>query len=434
MHSASKAQIRALLDGAGAEQLNFLNHHWPLWARPDQLPPENSDWVTWILLGGRGAGKTRAGAEWIRANICGPTPLAPGRCRRAALVAETLQDARDIMIEGISGLLAVHPYDQRPRFESSNRRLIWPNGAIAQVFSSEDPESLRGPQFDIAWADELAKWTYPDQTWDMLQFGLRLGERPQQVVTTTPRPIALLKKIIADNNSIVTRSTTYDNKSNLAASFLDAIITQYKDTRLGRQELNGELLEDQSGALWNYGLIDRARVRNAPALARIVIAVDPPITSHNKSNACGIIIAGLSAEGHGYVIEDATVSAASPLEWARLVVARYNAYEADCIVVETNQGGEMVTTLLHQVDANAALRPVHATTNKRMRAEPIAAFYEQNRIHHVGAFPDLEDEMCAFEHVIKAAAKSPDRVDALVWALSNLMLAPRQSAPKIRPV
>jgi phage terminase large subunit-like protein len=350
---------------------------------------------------------------------------------RVALVGESLADARRVMVEGVSGLLAVHPPGLRPLYEPSKRQVTWPNGAIAQIFSAEDPDSLRGPQFSAAWCDELCKWRRPDETWDMLQFGLRLGMSPRQVVTTTPRPTKLLKALLADPLAAVTRVSTEANAANLAPSFLEAIVGRYRGTRLGRQELDAELLEDRPDALWPRELIERARVRAAPELRRIVVAVDPPAASGPEADACGIIVAGVSEEGRGFVLADLTRTRASPLEWARAVVRAYRRYQADRVVAEINQGGELVETVIRQIDATVPVRAVRAMRGKFLRAEPVAALYEQGRVAHVGAFPELEDEMNDFGPDGLSGGGSPDRVDALVWALTDLMLrAPAE--PRIR--
>jgi len=368
------------------------------------------------MLGGRGAGKTRAGAEWVRALA----PVAPDA--RIALVGETLADARTVMVEGVSGLLAVHPPDQRPRYEPSKRQLTFGSGAVAQIFSSEDPESLRGPQFSAAWCDELGKWRRAQQTWDMLQFGLRLGDDPRQVVTTTPRPIPLVKALLADPRTAVTRVATSANAANLAPSFLERIVGRYRGTRLGRQELDAELLEDRPDGLWPRAVIERARVSTAPDLSRIVVAVDPPASSSPRADACGIVVAGLSDAGSAYVLADLSREGVRPLDWARTVIAAYRRFEADRIVVEVNQGGDMVEAVLRQVDASVPVRPVRATRGKVLRAEPVAALYEQGRVAHVGALPALEDEMSDFGADGLSSGGSPDRVDALVWALTELCL------------
>ncbi|MFP3944547.1 MAG: DNA-packaging protein [Alphaproteobacteria bacterium] len=424
----------AFLESLSEEEARFLLHHWPFWARADQLPPADDHWRTWVVLGGRGAGKTRTGAEWLRALMEGNTPPQRGEYRRAALIGETMADVRDVMVHGPSGLIAVAAPAFRPRFEPSKRRLVWPNGAQALLFSSEDPDSLRGPQFDAAWLDEFAKFTYPQETWDMLQFALRLGGRPRQVVTTTPRPLAALKAILNDPHTVVSHAPTAANRAFLAQGFVKAVTARYGGTRLGRQELEGELLERPEGALWTPEMVETARLKPPlPDLARIVVAVDPPVSHGPEADECGIIVAGRDFGDRGYVLADRSVQGQSPLGWARIVVSAYRSFEADRIVAEANQGGEMVRTVIAQADPSAAVRMVHARRGKTLRAEPVAALYEQGRISHVGVFPKLEDQMFAFgAEGSGAGASSPDRVDALVWALTELLLRGAPPEPKLR--
>lgn len=407
-----------------------LRDDWSLWARPDQLPPAG-DWTTWLLLGGRGAGKTRAGAEWVKALALGRAPFADGPAGRIALVGETFADVRDVMIEGVSGLLRIHRRAERPTWKPSLRRLEWPNGAVAQAFSSEDPEALRGPQFEIAWADEIAKWRHAEEVWDMLQFGLRLGAAPRQVATTTPRPVPLVKRLVADPACVVARASTRANAFNLAPRFLDTVVGRYQGTRLGRQELDGELIEDRDDALWRRDEIDRLRLDAAPPMTRIVVAVDPPATSRPKADACGIVAVGMSDAGIGHVLADATARGLRPTDWAARAVALFETLEADALVVEVNQGGEMVEAVLREVAPEVPVKPVRATRGKWLRAEPVAALYQQGRVRHVGPLPELEDELCDFGPEGLSSGRSPDRMDALVWALTALMLEGR-GRPKVR--
>jgi phage terminase large subunit-like protein len=406
-----------------------LNHDWRLWAREDQqLPPQGGDWRTWLLMGGRGAGKTRAGAEWVRAMALGLWPGEGQRAERIALVAPTFDEARLVMIEGKSGLLAIHPDGERPQYRPSRRELTWPNGTVAQIFSAEEPDGLRGPQFDAAWCDELAKWPRAEASWDMLAFALRLGESPRAVVTTTPRAVPLLKRLLADPATAVTRARTADNGAFLAPAFLADVAARYGGTRLGRQELDGELIEDDPDALFSRGNLETLRVRTAPPLTRIVVAVDPPASAGKTSNACGIVCVGLGEDGRCYVLDDATLQGARPAQWARRVVALYHARAADRVVAEVNQGGAMVEAVLREIDPDVSFRAVTATRGKQARAEPVAALYEQGRVSHVGSFPALEDEMCS---LIGLGRDSPDRLDALVWAVTDLMLR-RQGEPRVR--
>lgn len=401
-----------------------LEHDWALWARGDQLPPScaqgGGDWKTWLILGGRGAGKTRAGAEWVRGVALG-LPGFGAPAKHIALLGETLADVREVMIEGVSGLLSVHPRAERPRWMPVRRRLEWKNGAVAQVFSAEEPESLRGPQFDAAWCDEFCKWRYAEEAFDMLQFGLRLGSQPRQAITTTPRPIALLKRLVADPSTALSKMPTRDNAYNLAPTFLQSIVERYAGTRLGRQELDGEIVEAREDTLFPRVRIEAARVRETPALKRIVVAIDPPASAREGANACGIVAAGLGVDETIYVLADESAAGLSPLEWASRAVALYRKLEADRIVVEVNQGGDMVRSVLNEIDRNVPILEVRATRAKHIRAEPVGALYEQGRVKHAGNFPALEDEMADFGPDGLSAGRSPDRVDALVWAITALM-------------
>ncbi len=410
-----------------------MNRDWRMWGRQaKQLPDDEAatHWRNWLILGGRGAGKTRAGAEWVKAQALGLWTDGQPKAERIAIIGPTLDQARAVMVEGKSGLLAIHMEDERPRYEPSKRLLTWPNGAIAQVFSADEPESLRGPQFDAAWCDELAKWRRVEETWDMLAFALRLGDCPRAVITTTPRPIPLLKRLMADHGTIIGRTATRDNHVHLARSFLTDVMERYGGTRLGRQELDGEMIEDDPDALFRRALIEEGRVRQVPELTRTVIAVDPPAGYGRTANACGIICAGLGADGKAYVLEDQSVQGAKPIEWAARVVALYHARGACRVVAEVNQGGAMVEQVLREVDATLSFRAVHATRGKAARAEPVAALYEQGRVRHAGVFPELEDEMCAG---LREGMKSPDRLDALVWAVAELMLR-RAAVPRVRTI
>lgn len=401
-----------------SEQADSILHDWRFWARPSQLPPDGN-WRVWLLLAGRGFGKTRTGAELVRGQV------ASGAARRVALVAPTAADARDVMVEGESGLLAIAPPWDRPLYEPSKRRLTWPNGATATTFSADEPERLRGPQHDFAWCDELAAWRYPE-AWDMLMFGLRLGDDPRAVVTTTPRPTGLIRALLADPKVVMTHGTTTENRANLAPAFLEQIVKRYEGTRLGRQELDAEILEDMPGALWQRGGIEGARLSAVPELVRVLVAIDPAAGSGEHADETGIIVAGRDAGGHGYVLADASGRYA-PAEWARVAITAYGAHAADRIVAEVNNGGEMVEATLRMVDPNVPFSAVRAARGKAARAEPVAALYEQGRVHHIGAFPQLEDQMCAFTSNFdrNAARFSPDRVDALVWALTELLVEPR---------
>ncbi|MDT3687366.1 MAG: terminase family protein [Pseudorhodoplanes sp.] len=413
-------------------RLHHLERKWDVLAHRHQRPPSiDAPWLTWLLLGGRGAGKTRAGAEWVTAQALGLPPFAEREHRHIAIIGEDAHDVREIMIEGISGLSRVNPYWPAPCWMQQRKRFEWPNGSVASAFSADDPDSLRGPQFEAAWLDELAKWRHAEATFDMLQFGLRLGERPRQVITTTPRPIPLLKKLIADPRTAVTRATTHDNARFLAPAFVDTILQRYQGTRLGRQEILGELIEDRPDALWPRALIEAARVNAAPQLARIVVAVDPPASSSKGADACGLVAAGRAENGLIYVIADESASGLSPAQWAAKAIALWRRLSADALVVEVNQGGDMVRAVISEQDRTVPVTAVHAKRGKWLRAEPVAALYEQGKVKHAGSFPELEDEMCDFGLDGLSSGCSPDRLDALVWAVTHLSFGAGQG-PRIR--
>lgn len=377
------------------------------------------------MLAGRGFGKTRAGAEWVRG-------LAEaGTVKRIALVAPTLHDARAVMVEGDSGILSISPPWFKPVFEPSKRTLTWPNGVVATLFGAEEPDRLRGPQHDAAWCDELCAWKQAEATFDMLLFGLRLGKAPRALITTTPKPIPLLKRLIDAPHTRISKGTTFDNLKNLAPGFARDIVARYRGTRLGRQELNAEILEDTPGALWSRALVETSRIQILPPFTRIVVAVDPPASIGEKADECGIIAVGLTPDGTGVVIRDASARGLSPQAWASRAVALYHELAADRLVAEVNMGGAMVETIIREVDDTVAYRAVHATRGKIARAEPVAALYEQGRVMHWGAFDVLEDQMCNFVGAKQSPGESPDRLDALVWALTDLMLG-RKSLPKLR--
>lgn len=420
--SLPDAEREAEMAKLSTETKAALRYHWPFWARPNQLEPEG-DWSTWLMLAGRGFGKTRAGAEWVRLVACGDSPMAPGRHRRFAIIAETSADARDVLVEGESGILSVHPRDYRPMYEPSKRRLTWPNGATASLFNATEPDQLRGPQHDAAWCDELAKWQYVRETWDQLQFGMRLGKHPQQVITTTPRPLPIIKEIMKDANTRVTRGTTMDNAANLAPSFMQQIVERYQGTRLGRQELNAEILDDVPGALWTREMLDRLRIKEMPELARVVVGVDPSGTggSDDEGDPVGIVVAGRGVDGRGYLVGDYTCKL-SPDAWARRAITAYHQHSADRLVAERNFGGAMVQAVIKTADASVAYKEVVASRGKAARAEPVAALFEQGRVSIVGALPELEDEMVLMTTNGFMGEGSPNRVDAAVWALTEVML------------
>lgn len=435
LEPGARAEFLEQLSDAELRALPFL---FDFWALEHQRPPEG-DWRTWVILGGRGAGKTRAGAEWVRAEVEGPRPMDRGRSRRVALVGETFEQVRAVMVFGESGILACSPPDRRPAWEATRRQLVWPNGAVAQAFSASEPEALRGPQFDAAWVDELAKWKKADDAWDMLQFALRLGEHPRQVVTTTPRAVPILRRILDRETTVSTHAPTDANRAYLAESFLDEVRARYAGSALGRQELDGVLVEDREGALWTHAALDAARIDVAPEMTRVVVAVDPPVTGHATSDACGIVVVGAMLEGppkdwRAVVLEDASVAGASPDGWARAAIEAASRHDAERVVAEVNQGGDLIETLLRQHDATLSYRAVRATRGKAARAEPVAALYEQGRVSHLPGLDRLEDEMCLMTLRGFDGSGSPDRVDALVWAIHDLLIEPAKTfrRPQVR--
>lgn len=414
-------KLERLIMSLTPSQLANLLHDWFLWSRLEQRPPEG-DWRTWLFLGGRGAGKTRAGAEWASGLA------AFGLAGRIALIGPTFHDVREVMIEGQSGLRAIS--DKPPTYEVSRRRLLWPNGAQAFCFSAEDPASLRGPQFDAAWADELCYWSYPDETLAALNHGLRLGDAPRLLVTTTPRPMPALKRLLAASDTAITRASTWANEINLAKGFIDGLKRTWQGTPRERQELLGELIEDVEGAIWRRADIEAARSHDQAALDRIVVAVDPPAGTGERAQ-CGIVAAGAWGEGwqrKAMVLADASVSGAQPHEWAQAAANLARSLGAHAIVAEANNGGEMVRAVLSAAAPDIYVRLVRASEGKRARAEPIAALYAQGRVKHAASFPHLEDEMCSFGD--PAFRGSPDRLDALVWAVTDLLMGGAQ--PRLR--
>lgn len=402
--------------------------HWEIWARSAQLAPKK-DWQTWLIMAGRGFGKTRAGAEWVR-SIVDNDPSA-----RIALVGASFGEARAVMVEGESGLLAISPPGRRPIFEPSLRRIVWPNGAQAMLYSAVEPEALRGPQHSHAWCDEIAKWDNANgkaiACWDNLLMGLRLGEEPRVLATTTPRSVPLLQRLLDADGVEVTHGKTEDNIDNLPARFVTTMRGNYGNSLLGRQELNGELISDLPGALWTRALLEHCREVSASSPAvRIVIGVDPPASA--GGDACGIIVCASGEDGVARVLADASVPKPSPERWARAVAETAHAWNADRVIAEANQGGAMVESVLRAADITLPLRLVHASSGKSARAEPIAALYEAGRVRHAGMFPALEDELCGLiaGGSYQGPGRSPDRADALVWALTELMLR-RRAEPRV---
>jgi phage terminase large subunit-like protein len=425
---APREVSESFLDDLSSEALAALPYLFEMWALPHQVPPEG-DWRTWVILGGRGAGKTRAGAEWVRAQVEGAGPLDAGRCRRVALVAETIDQAREVMVFGESGILACSPPDRRPEWQATRKRLVWRNGAEAAVFSASDPESLRGPQFDAAWVDELAKWRKAQDAWDMLQFTMRLGDRPRVVVTTTPQTKTLLKKILAAPSTMVTRAPTEANRAYLAQGFIEEVRARYRGSVHERQELDGVLLDAIEGALWTHKGLASHRVTEVPQFTRVVVAVDPPVSGHAGSDECGIVVVGVVTEGdpaewRSVVLEDASVRSSSPSGWAKAALDAMARHGADRMVAEVNQGGNLVESVVRQLDPLVSFRAVRASVGKVSRAEPVAALYEQGRVAHVPGLDVLEDQMCQMTVKGFEGKGSPDRVDALVWALTEAMIEP----------
>jgi phage terminase large subunit-like protein len=428
--------LKAFLQNLSDEALALLKSEFIFSAHPHQMMPlemlHTNHYTDWLILGGRGSGKTRAGAEAVLQAV------RTGQAKRIALVGETLHDVAEIMILGVSGIMNCALSHERPHFVRSERKLIFPNGAVAAIFSAKDPDSLRGPQFDFAWCDEFAKWSNPEAVRTMLAMGLRLGECPKQIITTTPRPLKILREIIDSPTTLVTNASTKVNSAYLSKQFIKVMEARYENTRIGRQELQGILFDDFEGSLWSRNLLDKQRVEIAPSQSercRIVVAVDPPVSSHSGSDECGIIVActDFNDPKKAYIIADLSGKGMTPAQWAKRVAEAYYTYNADRVVAEINQGGEMVRTVIETIDSMIPFKGVFARRGKISRAEPIAALYEKGIIYHAGHFPELEDQMCGFtvDHIYAKNTKSPDRVDALVWALTELMLMGEAGMPKI---
>ena len=422
LRGLSSDEIVDFLSAYSLPQLQELRFDWSgCWARPTQIAPPGA-WFVWLVLAGRGFGKTRIGAEWVREK--------KKTVGRIALVAPTSADVRDTLIEGESGIMACSTPWDRPVYQPSKRKLTWANGAVAYCFSAEEPERLRGPQHGAAWCDELAAWTYLEETWDNLLLGLRLGERPRVCATTTPKPRAMLRKLVKETTTEVTRGSTFDNLENLAPTFRELVLAKYEGTTLGRQELYAELLDETPGALWMRKTIEALRLKSAPPLVRIVVGVDPAATSGEGSAETGIVVSGIGdgtkAKRHGYVLEDCSLRG-SPGAWAACAVKAFKKWKADRIIAEANNGGEMVEHTIHTVDPNVPVTLVHASRGKHTRAEPIAALYAQGRWHHVGGFPMLEDQMVGWV----PGEISPDRMDAHVWAATALVDGGATGTPRL---
>lgn len=410
-----------LISSLNKNEAESLLYMWEFWAREKQIEPVG-DWLIWLILAGRGWGKTRTGAEWIKKRI------EVDGSKRIALIAPTAADARDVMVEGESGILNIFRDEDRPHYEPSKRRITFKNGAIATTFSADEPERLRGPQFDTIWMDEVGAWRYSESSFDMAMFGLRLGH-PKCIITTTPKPIKVIKDLVKRENVFVTRGSTLENREHLASEFLTQIISKYEGTRLGRQELNAEILEDIEGTLWNWNLLDTYRVSDVVEFKRIVVSIDPAVSNNEHSNETGIVVVGLGVDGDGYVLEDLTLRG-NPNEWARMAIGAYYEWNADKVIAESNNGGDMVKFTLNTIDDKVPVKLVHAARGKKTRAEPISSLYEQGKVHHVGSLGMLEEQMCNW---IPFEGVSPDRVDALVWGLWELMISNSKSYKKVKP-
>lgn len=413
--SLSQSQRLAFLSSLSDDEARFLVYDWRFWARPEQRPP-SGDWRVWLVMAGRGFGKTRTGAEWVRELVRRGVSL-------VNLIGATADDARDIMVEGESGILAICPPEERPEYIASKRQLKWPNGAKSLIFTADEPERLRGKQHAALWCDELASWRYQREAWDQAMLGLRLGRNPQVVVTTTPKPTKVIKDLLEMSRVeggtyrvVVTGGSTYDNRANLAPAFVQEIVQRYEGTRLGQQELYARLLEDVPGALWTRDMLEKARVSAKPVLKRIGVAIDPAVTATEDSDETGIIVGGVGEDGHGYIFQDDS-GRYSPAMWAARAIRAYHLHEANTIIAEVNNGGDLVRSVILNHDAAVKYEAVRATRGKYTRAEPVAQLYEQGKIHHVGVFPELEDQMCSWV----PGERSPDRVDALVWLMSKIM-------------
>ncbi len=431
IESLNPEQLRLISNSLSKEELANLKYYWPFWARPNQILPE-SGWSGALILAGRGFGKTRLGAEWVR--YIAENALTD----RIGLIAETAKDGRDVMVQGESGLLAISPPWNRPDYFPSKKRLVWKNGVQAFLYDAREPDQLRGPQHGALWFDELAKYRYASEVFEQALYGLRLGENPRWIATSTPRNIPLIKNLLKQPGVHVVRASSLENLANLPNAFKTNVIDRAKDTRLGRQEIYAEILEDSPGALWNLSMLERSRIKERPELIRIVVGIDPATTSSENSNETGIIVCGIDNKNTAYVLDDYSLRG-TPDEWGKRAVQAFNDYKADNVVVEVNQGGQMVEALLRSVSPYLPVTSVRATRGKYIRAEPIAALYIQGRVRHVGTHATLEDQMITFTPDSIANRKdsgvSPDRVDALVWALSFLfpeMLLPAPDLDEMR--
>jgi len=427
LKQAPPEKVRAMLASLSDEAALALLYDWPFWARANQLPPEGA-WLTWLLLAGRGFGKTRSGAGWVHRRA-----MNGDERRWIALVSKTPGDARDDMIEGPGGLLKSTPPWERPTYEPSKRRLTWPSGAYATIYSGANPEQLRGFSGDTAWLDEFAAYQYPTATWDNLIFGMREKrlDDPAICITTTPKPIRKLKEIAGAASTAVVRGSSWENRANLADVYFSSVIEPLQGTTLGRQEIEAELFDEAPGALWSRRLIEDNRVSEAPELVRALVAVDPAVSANEHSNETGVIVAGRGIDGHAYITHDLS-AVLSPGAWGGRVVNAYRDRELDVVVAEVNNGGDLVESNVRSIDPDVSYKAVRASRGKRTRAEPVASLYERGKVHHVGRFDQLEDQLCSYDP--DTYEDSPDRLDAMVWAVTELMLQPAGVKPRVRSV
>ncbi len=418
---AAGVSVEQFLGELSAEEIATVASDWRMLARPEQLEPPGIDWTYWLAMAGRGWGKTRVGAEWANLNA----ERWPGS--QGILIAQTPADYRDVMIEGESGILSCARPDFEPDYYPSKRRVQWPNGSYALCFSAHKPRALRGPQSHWIWGDEFAAWQFPESAWSNAKLGLRLpgpwpGFRPVACLTTTPKNIPAVRKLVKNKRTTISRGSTYDNAANLAQSFIEEIVGDFEGTSLGRQELYGELMEDAEGALWKRAWIEAVRIgpgQLVPDLVASAVGVDPAASSGPNSAETGIVVGGRAANNHGYILADRSLRG-TPEQWGRVAVAAYHEFRCDYIAAEVNNGGDMVVHVIHSIDPGVPVRKVTATRGKQVRAQPVAARYEQGRVHHVGTFGDLEGQLCTWEPDVDP--RSPDRLDALVWVLTATLL------------
>lgn len=440
-HNKSRAEVLAslpleernqLLTEYSEAELNLLHCDWDFWARPKQKLPLGK-WMTWLILAGRGFGKTRTGAEaiihWQNPSKVTTTPMTVKGYSHFAIIGQATSDVRDVMLEGESGIISSAPFYNKPRYVASRRVLEWPNGAQAHLYSGDEPDQLRGPQHQKGWVDELVKFKYMEETWDMFELGLRLGNSPQAIVTTTPKPKKLLKKLVADEDVVTTYGSSYENMGNLSPNFIKRVIKKYEGTRLGKQELWGKILTDVEGALWSMTMIENCRINVAPSLERIVVSIDPAVTNKDTSDQTGIIVMGRDKFKRAYILEDASGKYDSK-DWAELAIRLYKKWRADYILGEVNNGGDLIKTVIGLLDRTVPFQEVWASRDKYTRATPVSGAYQQERVYHVGHFPELEEELTEWE----PGENSPNRLDAAVWGVTDLILEEEEVVGKLIPI